>query len=130
MTELYQFQKRSVDSLLGGKYFIVAGCGSGKNPMSVVWAAKKCRETGKKKILVVTTASKARTTDHIDDFNSFVPLSCRKEITIITLSWHKLRAWVAANWGLVFLAPDYQLPLSPFHHVFDFGIEFNVVFVD
>lgn len=104
MSELYKFQNTSVERLLEGKHFIVAGCGSGKNPMSVVWAAKKCQETGKKKILVVTTASKARTTDHVDDFNSFVPLSCRKEITITTLSWHKLRAWVGAHWREI---PDY-----------------------
>ena len=98
MPELYKFQETSVKRLLDGKHFIVAGCGSGKNPMSVVWAAEKCRETGKKKILVVTTASKARTTDHIDDFNSFVPLSLRKEITITTLSWHKLRQWTETHW--------------------------------
>ena len=99
MAELFKFQGESVAQLLRGKHFIVAGCGSGKNPMSVVWAAKKCQEVGKNKILVVTTASKARTTDHVDDFEAFVPSRVRNGFTIITLSWHKLRAWVETHWS-------------------------------
>ena len=74
MAELYDFQKQAVVSLLRGKYIIVAGCGSGKNPMSMVWASEKCKATGKNKVLVVTTASKAKTTDHWDDMTSFCPL--------------------------------------------------------
>jgi len=95
--ELYNFQKQAVAKLLSGKRIIIAPCGAGKNPMSMVWAAMRCRDTGKKNILVVTTASKAKTSDHADDFEAFVPASLRKEIAIITLSWHKLQAWTKAN---------------------------------
>lgn len=72
--------------------------GSGKNPMSMVWAAEKCRQTGKNKILVVTSASKAKTTDHWDDLCSFCPLFSNSLSSFSLLSWHRLRAWVDANW--------------------------------
>lgn len=100
MKELYPFQKETVAKLLSGKKIVVAGCGTGKNPTSMVWAAHCCAKSRKSKILVVTTASKARTNDHIEDFNSFVPLSLRDKITIISLlSWHKLAKWVNEHWS-------------------------------
>lgn len=71
---------------------------SGKNPMSMVWAAKKCEETGKDKIVVVTTASKAKLTDHWDDLCDFCPSFSKSLSSFSLLSWHKLRAWVDANW--------------------------------
>lgn len=99
MKELYDFQRKSVAQLLSGKHILVAGCGSGKNPMSMVWAAKKCEETGKDKIVVVTTASKAKLTDHWDDLCDFCPSFSKSLSSFSLLSWHKLRAWVQANWG-------------------------------
>lgn len=97
--ELYDFQKEAVDQLLKGKHIVVATMGSGKNPMSMVWAAKKCKQTNKNNILVVTTASKAKTSDHADDFERFIDLPARLGITITTLSWHKLREWADRNWA-------------------------------
>lgn len=97
MQKLYKFQQESVDELLGKRRIMVAGCGSGKNPTSMVWAAERCKKSGKNKILVVTTASKARTSDHVDDFNAFVPGFISKKILVHTISWHKLRAWVEEN---------------------------------
>ena len=97
MAELYDFQKKAVAQLLAGKYIIQAGCGSGKNPMSVVWASEKCAKTGKNKVLVVTTASKARTSDHWDDLCSFCPLFSKSLSSFSLLSWHKLAAWVDEN---------------------------------
>lgn len=94
MLSLYGFQEEALSELLGGKHIIVATMGMGKNPMSMVWAARKCKEAGKDKILVVTTASKAKTNDHADDFERFVLEKDRRGITIIIISWHKLRAWV------------------------------------
>lgn len=100
MKELYPFQKETVAKLLSGKKIVVAGCGTGKNPTSMVWAAHCCAKSRKSKILVVTTASKTRTNDHIEDFNSFVPLSLRNKITAISLlSWHKLAKWVNEHWS-------------------------------
>ena len=58
---LYPFQRKAVAQLLAGKHIEFATMGSGKNPTSMVWAAEKCKATGKNKILVITTASKAKT---------------------------------------------------------------------
>lgn len=92
--ELFDFQKKSVANLLSGKKVMVAGCGSGKNPTSMVWACEKCKETGKSKILVVTTASKAKTNDHYNDLMSFCPSFSKSLSSFSVLSWHKLAAWV------------------------------------
>lgn len=99
MAELYPFQKRAVAELLTGKHIIYASCGAGKNPMSMVWSAEKCKATGKNKILVITTASKARTTDHWDDLNLFCPSFSKSLSSFSLLSWHKLSTWVNANWN-------------------------------
>lgn len=99
VSSLYPFQRRAVDELLAGKHIIYASCGAGKNPMSMVWAAEKCKATGKDKILVITTASKARTTDHWDDLNLFCPSFSKSLSSFSLLSWHKLSAWVNANWS-------------------------------
>lgn len=94
MAELYKYQKDCVAKLLDGKHIICAGMGMGKNPMSVVWAVKKCEETGKDKILVVTTASKAKTTDHWDDLCKFCTGKENSLSSFSVISWHKLKAWV------------------------------------
>lgn len=100
--ELYPYQKEAVRELLNGKHIITAGCGAGKNPISMVWACEKCKLTGKRKVLVITTASKARTTDHWDDMCAFCPSfssSLSLSSSFVVISWHKLKAWVEANWG-------------------------------
>lgn len=108
MAELFGFQQKAVKELLGGRSILVAGCGTGKNPTSMVWAVEKCKQTGKDKILVVTTASKSRTTDHIDDLNKFCPSFSHSLSSFLVLSWHKLAAWVKENrstlneWVVVF----------------------------
>lgn len=99
MPTLYPFQQTAVSQLLAGKHIIVATMGSGKNPISMVWSAKKCEETGKNKVLVITSASKAKTTDHWDDLCSFCPFFSDKITSFVLLSWHKLASWVNANWG-------------------------------
>lgn len=89
--KLYNYQQKCVDELLAGKHIIYAGMGLGKNPISMVWAGEKCADTGKSKILVVTTASKAKTDDHRSDLNRFY-LS-RKPLMLWVISWHKLARW-------------------------------------
>ena len=98
MAELYRFQTLSINKLLGGKHFIVAGCGAGKTPMAVVWARQKCKETGLKRVLVVTTASKSRTGDFEEETDLWCPSFRNSLSSFSVLSWHKLRAWVEANW--------------------------------
>lgn len=100
MSELYKFQKTSVERLLDGKHIIVAGCGAGKTAMAVVWAEQKCKQTGKNKIVVVTTASKSRTGDFEEELREWCSSSFSNSLSSFSvLSWHKLRTWVETNWN-------------------------------
>ena len=99
MPELFNFQKQAVGQLIGGKHFIVAGCGAGKTAMALVWANAICRQTHKKKILVVTTASKSKTGDFEEEANVWCPSLLNSLSSFSVLSWHKLRAWVETNWN-------------------------------
>lgn len=100
MSSLYDYQEASVKQLMDGKKIIYAGMGMGKNPMSMVWASRKCKETGKNKILVITTASKARTNDHWNDLCAFCPdfVKGLDKENFVVISWHKLSKWVSQNW--------------------------------
>ena len=103
MAELYDYQKQCVAQLLAGKHFIIAGTGLGKGAISMVYAAKRCEETGKSRILVVTTASKAHMspTDYELDLRKWCPSSpLLKSLSssLSVISWAKLSAWVNANW--------------------------------
>ena len=99
--ELYKFQNDSVDQLLNGKHFVIAGCGAGKTAISLVWAYKKLKETGKNKLLVVTTASKSRTGDFQNEADDWVPELKKTLSSFLVISWHKLAAWVKENWANV-----------------------------
>ena len=99
--ELYKFQNDSVDQLLNGKHFVIAGCGAGKTAISLVWANKKLKETGKNKLLVVTTASKSRTEDFENEADDWAPELKKTLSSFLVISWHKLAAWVKENWANV-----------------------------
>lgn len=102
MNELYGFQREAVRGLMRGKHIVVAGTGSGKGTTAVVWAMKKCHETGKDKVLVVTTASKAnmKPNDFELDADKWCSSSFRKSLSSFSIiSWHKLAAWVKAHWS-------------------------------
>lgn len=92
--KLYDFQEQSVDALMNGKHFIIAGCGVGKTAMAVVWADKKCMQSGKDKLLIVTTASKSKTGDFVEEAGKWCPALLTSLSSFSVLSWHKLRAWV------------------------------------
>lgn len=99
MAELYDFQEQAVTNLLAGKHFIISGVGSGKTAMAVVWAERKCLETGKRKVLIVTTASKSRTGDFEQEMGEWCSLSFSNSLSSLSvLSWHKLAKWVNRNW--------------------------------
>lgn len=105
MPALFDFQKQAVAELMAGKKIIVSSCGSGKTAMAMKFAEEKCRETGKHKVLVITTASKTRAhnQDGDDDFTADARLFCSPSFSkslsssLSLISWHKLRAWVDAN---------------------------------
>lgn len=104
MAELYDYQKQCVAQLLTGKHFIIAGTGLGKGAISMIYATKRCEETGKSRILVVTTASKAymTPTDYELDLRKWCPSSPLLESlssSLSVISWAKLSAWVDANWN-------------------------------
>lgn len=99
MAKLYDFQSTSVRQLLDGKHIVVAGCGAGKTAMALVWAEQKCMTTGKDKVVVVTTASKSRTGDFEQEAGEWCPSLLNSLSSFSVLSWHKLRAWVGANWN-------------------------------
>lgn len=94
MPHLFPFQEDSVNALLNtDAKIMVAGCGSGKNPTSMVWAMRRCMLTGKRDILVVTTASKSRTQDHYNDLVAFCGEETKELESFSVISWHKLAAW-------------------------------------
>lgn len=99
---LYNYQREAVRALLRGKHIVVAGTGSGKGAMAVVWAREKCHETGKSKVLVITTASKAhmKPNDFELDMDKWCGSSFRKSLSspLSIISWHKLSAWVNTHW--------------------------------
>lgn len=96
MSRLFNFQNKSIDMLLTGKHFIVAGCGAGKTAIAVVWARLKCERTGKHKVAIVTTASKSKTSDFQEEDREWNDDSEEsREIEVI--SWHKLKAWAKAH---------------------------------
>lgn len=98
MVSLYDFQILSVKRLLEGRHFIVAGCGAGKTAMALVWANAMRDKTGKDKLVIVTTASKSRTGDFEKEADIWAPSLKKSLSSFSVLSWHKLRAWVNANW--------------------------------
>lgn len=99
MPTLYEYQKEAVKDLLGGKHFVISGTGSGKGAMAVVWAKAVCDMTGKKDVLVVTTASKSRTGDFEDDSDLWNGEEWRKTLSSFSvISWHKFSQFVSKNW--------------------------------
>lgn len=101
MGDLYDFQREAVRGLMRGKHIVIAGTGSGKGTTAVVWAREKCNETGKDKVLVVTTASKAnmKPNDFELDADRWNGKEWRKSLSSFSvLSWHKFAAWVNSHW--------------------------------
>lgn len=108
--KLYEYQEWAIDALLSGKHIVVAGTGSGKGAMAVIWAKAMCEKTNKNKVLVVTTASKAnmKPNDFEGDADKWCGLSFRESLSSFSvISWHKLAAWAKAhahdmnNWVVV-----------------------------
>lgn len=97
MATLYDFQKLAIHELLNGKHFIISGVGSGKTAMALKWCQRKCEETGKRKVLVVTTASKSRTGDFEEEDKIWNDDSERSKRSLEVISWHKLTRWLSEH---------------------------------
>lgn len=97
MAELFDFQEDAIAELQAGKHFIISGTGSGKTAMAVNWLVERCNQTGKRDVLIVTTASKSKTGDFEQELEEWHPSFSDSLSSLLVLSWHKLAAWVAAN---------------------------------
>ena len=97
MAELFDFQEDAIAELQAGKHFIISGTGSGKTAMAVNWLVEMCNQTGKRDVLIVTTASKSKTGDFEQELEEWHPSFSDSLSSLLVLSWHKLAAWVAAN---------------------------------
>lgn len=98
--KLYEYQEWAINALLSGKHIVVAGTGSGKGAMAVIWAKAVCERTNKNRVLVVTTASKAnmKPNDFEGDADKWCGLSFRESLSSFSvISWHKLAAWAKAH---------------------------------
>lgn len=87
MPELYEYQKKAISNLINGKRIALMGVGTGKTAVMFNWL----RATGKKNIVIVTTASKVKSGDMIHESVKWCGeewLNTLQSINII--SWHKL----------------------------------------
>lgn len=93
--KLYDFQKQAISELLKKeKHIVISSTGSGKGAMAVIWAKAMCERTKKKKVLVITTASKSRTGDFEADADTWCGADFRGSLEEFkVISWHKLKAW-------------------------------------
>lgn len=97
--QLYNFQKQAISDLLNGKHIAILCTGSGKTAISMTWAKQTCEQKNKKKVLVITTASKSRTNDFQDDADEWCGKEWRESLEQFqVISWHKFAAWVLDNW--------------------------------
>lgn len=92
MLSLYPFQRDSVIQLLNGKRIIYATMGAGKTAITLKWAEQTMARTGKSKLLVITTASKAKTNDWQDEAERFTTMKPKK---FEVVSWHMAKKWCA-----------------------------------
>lgn len=100
--KLYDYQKKAVADLLNGKRIALMGVGTGKTAVMFKWLQLTCAKHNRKKVLIVTTASKAKSGDMLKEavmWNGQEWIDSLGELTII--SWHMLRKWVATQKSLL-----------------------------
>lgn len=93
MPELYGFQRRAVSDLVRGKNICVLPTGAGKTAVMFNWL----RNTGKKNVVIITTATKAKS----GDMEREAVLWCGQEWlndleSFTVISWHKAKKFVMA----------------------------------
>ena len=93
MASLYDFQTATVNQLLNGKHIVKADCGVGKTAISLVWANEVRKRTGKRKLVIWTTARKSHTIDFQDEADKFVPDLKPNLDSFEVVSWHMAKKW-------------------------------------
>lgn len=92
MPELHQYQKKAVEDLVGGKRIALMGVGTGKTAVMFNWL----KRTGKKHVVIITTASKVKS----GDMEREAEVWCGKEWVdsleeFAIISWHKFNRFSA-----------------------------------
>ena len=99
MPELYKYQKQCLADLLGDKNVCTIGTGFGKSPIAILWAKGTCERTGKRKVLVLTTASKRTSGDFLTEADIWAGAEWRQSLDAYeVISWNGLKKWVNAHW--------------------------------
>jgi len=99
MAELYDFQKQAVaECINNGKHFIISGTGSGKTAMASSLCKEITMNSSLSRVLVVTTASKARTQDWQEEARLWGGESWYNSLSEFeVVSWHSIRKWWDKN---------------------------------
>ena len=93
MPTLYDFQEETVRNLLKGKRIAILGTGFGKTAIAMRWLFAKTRTTKKKDILIVTTATKAKSGDMQHEAEMWNGLPWLQRMNFEVISWHRLHKW-------------------------------------
>ena len=95
--KLYKFQEETVRDLLAGKKLAILGTGFGKTAIAMRWLAEKSERTKKNKVLVVTTATKAKSGDMQAEAEVWNGQKWLQSMDFNVISWHKLHNWQKEN---------------------------------
>lgn len=98
MPKLYQYQEETVRQLLSGRPIAILGTGMGKTAIAMRWLDAKVRLTGKSKVLIVTTATKAKSGDMEEEADKWNGESWRQSLkSFEVISWHKFNKWTTEH---------------------------------
>ena len=92
---LYEYQKKAVKDLLDGKRICLMGVGTGKTAVMFNWLKQVCERENRTRVVVITTASKARSGDMLKEavlWNGQEWVDSLESFEV--LSWHKLKSWI------------------------------------
>lgn len=101
MPALYNFQKQALAELNSGKKVCVLQMGCGKSAVALRWATDQQAITGKKHLLIVTTASKRTSGDFEREADIFAPTLKGSLSSLSVISWHTLAKWVNQHWSSI-----------------------------
>lgn len=93
--QLYDYQKQAVDAVASGKHIVIAPVGTGKTVISLSWA----KQTGKSKVLVVTTASVRDVRGFEKEAETWYGDWYKSLSSFSVISWAGLAKWTTANWA-------------------------------
>lgn len=91
--KLYKYQEDAIEALNNGKHICIAGTGAGKGAIMLHWL----HATDKKKILVITMASKRDSHDIEDEADAWFPGWRESCDEFEVLSWQGLAKWQEAH---------------------------------